>query len=82
MIFVLILGVEQSTREASVRAMVKTMETTLVAINGVFTGLATVAVGIRLWSRKIQRCSLSLNDYAAMLGWVRNAARIVFPSAG
>ena len=59
--------------------MVKTMETTLVAINGVFTGLATVAVGIRLWSRKIQRCSLSLNDYAAMLGWVRKRCQNCIP---
>ena len=40
-------------------------------VNGiVFLGLATVAVGIRLWSRKIQRHNLVLNDYAAMLAWV------------
>ena len=41
-----------------------------IVIDTVFLGLATVAVGIRLWSRKIQRHSLVLNDYAAMLAWV------------
>ena len=39
-------------------------------IDAVFLGLATIAVGIRLWSRKIQRYSLVLNDYAAILAWV------------
>lgn len=43
---------------------------TTIVINTVCLGLATVAVGIRLWSRKIQRHSLVLNDYAAMLAWV------------
>lgn len=43
---------------------------TLIVIADVFMGLATLAVGIRLWSRKIQRHSLVLNDYAAILGWV------------
>ena len=54
-----------------------TLEITLVAINAVFLGLATVAIGIRLWSREIQRCGLALNDYAAMLAWVRNSAQTV-----
>ena len=42
----------------------------LVVITNVFLGLATIAVSIRLWSRKIQRNGLFLNDYAAMLAWV------------
>ena len=43
---------------------------TLIINNNLFLGLATIAIGIRLWSRKIQRHGLSLNDYAAMLAWV------------
>ena len=42
----------------------------LIVVNGVLLGLATVAVCIRLWSRKIQRHGLVLNDYAAVLAWV------------
>ena len=41
-----------------------------IVIDAVFLGLATVAVGIRLWSRKIQQHILVLNDYAAILAWV------------
>ena len=41
-----------------------------IVIGTVCLGFATVAVGIRLWSRKIQRHSLVLNDYAAVLAWV------------
>ena len=43
---------------------------TTIVIDDLLLGLATVAVGIRLWSRKIQRHSLVLNDYAAMFAWV------------
>lgn len=39
-------------------------------IYSLFLGLAAIAIGIRLWSRKIQRHRLSLNDYAAVLAWV------------
>lgn len=42
----------------------------LVVITNVFLGLTTFAVSIRLWSRKIQRNGLFLNDYAAILAWV------------
>lgn len=42
----------------------------LVICGYTFLGLATIAIGIRLWSRKIQRQALMLNDYAAMLAWV------------
>ena len=48
---------------------------TYVIIANVFLGLATLAVGIRLWSRKIQRQSLLLNDYTAILGWVETMIR-------
>lgn len=43
---------------------------TAVVLDTLFLGLAAVAVGIRLWSRKIQKLGLSLNDYAAALAWV------------
>lgn len=43
---------------------------TLIICGYTFLGLATIAIGIRLWSRKIQRKALILNDYAAMLAWV------------
>ena len=42
----------------------------LIVVNTIFLGFASVAVGIRLWSRKIQRHRLVLNDYAALLAWV------------
>lgn len=42
----------------------------LIVISSVFLGLTTIAISIRLWSRKIQRNSLVLNDYTAMLAWV------------
>ena len=46
------------------------MGTINIAINSVFLGLAAVAVGIRIWSRRIQRHVLALNDYAVILAWV------------
>lgn len=46
------------------------VDTTLIICGYTFLGLATIAIGIRLWSRKIQRQALMLNDYAAMLAWV------------
>ena len=47
-----------------------TIDITLIVIADVFLGLATLAVGIRLWSIKIQRHSLVLNDYSAIVGWL------------
>ncbi len=46
------------------------MGTRLAVTSDVFLGLAFVAVGIRLWSRKIQHHGLFLNDYAVVLAWV------------
>ena len=43
---------------------------TVVVLDTLFLSLAAVAVGIRLWSRNIQKLGLSLNDYAAVLAWV------------
>ncbi|KAM0801841.1 hypothetical protein BDR22DRAFT_888293 [Usnea florida] len=48
-----------------------------IAINSVFLCLAAVAVGIRLWSRRIQRHVLCLNDYAVILAWVFAAALVI-----
>lgn len=47
------------------------MGITAIVINSVFLSLATIAISIRLYSKKLQRHSLLLNDYAAMLAWVR-----------
>lgn len=43
---------------------------TVIVLDALFLGLAAVAIGIRLWARKIQGLDLSLNDYAAVLAWV------------
>lgn len=43
---------------------------TVIVLDALFLGLSAVAVGIRLWSRRIQGLGLSLNDYAAVLAWV------------
>lgn len=51
--------------------------TTLVVVIDVLLGLASVAVGIRLWSRKTQRHGLFLNDYAAVFAWVRGVLKIL-----
>ncbi|CAF9942357.1 hypothetical protein IMSHALPRED_003637 [Imshaugia aleurites] len=42
---------------------------TVIVLDALFLGLAAVAIGIRLWARKIQGLDLSLNDYAAVLAW-------------
>lgn len=42
----------------------------MVVTSDVLLGLTFVAIGIRLWSRKIQRHGLFLNDYAAVFAWV------------
>ena len=42
-----------------------------VVIISVFSGLATVTVGLRLWARKMKNMSLELNDYLIILGLVR-----------
>lgn len=49
-----------------------------IVIAYVFLGLATLAVSIRLWSRKIQRQNLVLNDYTAILGWVETMIKTAF----
>ena len=41
-----------------------------VAIISVFSALASVAVVLRVWARRIQNMSLELNDYLIMLGLV------------
>lgn len=41
-----------------------------VTIISVFSGLASVAVGLRFWARRIQKMSLEWNDYFIVLGLV------------
>ncbi|KAF6232640.1 hypothetical protein HO173_009079 [Letharia columbiana] len=53
------------------------MGITVIVINSVFLGLAAVAVGMRLWSRKIQRHGLFLNDYASVLSWSFAASLVI-----
>ena len=43
----------------------------LIIIDVLFFSLATVAVGLRTWSRRLKRCPLALNDYAVVVGLVR-----------
>ena len=42
-----------------------------IVVDVVFTVLAGIAVGLRLWARKLKRCPLALNDYAVIFGLVR-----------
>ena len=42
----------------------------------VFSGLATTAVVLRFWARKIQKQAFALHDYFAMLGLVSARKRI------
>lgn len=51
-------------------------------IYSIFLGLAAIAVGIRLWSRKIQRHGLSINDYAVVLAWVWKSTLATVSMAG
>ena len=46
-----------------------------VTIISVFSGLATVAVVLRFWARKIQNVSLELNDLFIIPGLVRASLR-------
>ena len=41
-----------------------------ITVIAVFSGVATVAVGLRFWARKIQNMSPELNDYLIVLGLV------------
>ena len=47
------------------------MDVKAIVIDSVLLSLATIAISIRLYSRKLQRHSLLLNDYTAMFSWVR-----------
>ena len=46
------------------------LQVTVLVLDALFFALATAAIGIRLWSRRIQRHRLCLNDYAILLAWV------------
>jgi hypothetical protein len=35
-----------------------------------FLAFATIAVGLRIWARRIKRRSLGFNDYACFVAWV------------
>ena len=49
-----------------------------VVITSVFSGLATVAVALRLWARRIKNISLELSDYLIIFGLVRATLSGVF----
>ena len=41
-----------------------------ITVIAVFSGVASVAVGLRFWARKIQSMPLELSDYLIVLGLV------------
>lgn len=43
---------------------------TVIVLDAFFLTLAAVALGIRVWSRRIQGCRLCFNDYSVLLAWV------------
>lgn len=47
----------------------------VIAITASLVALDTAALGIRLWSRRLQGLSLCFNDYAVLLAWVCTAMR-------
>ena len=54
------------------------VETTTISIDAILLFLSAIALGIRLISRRIQGHRLSLNDYLALLAWVK----IPYPKVG
>lgn len=42
----------------------------VIVVDVVFLALAAVAIGLRLWSRRITSLALSLNDYLVVMAWV------------
>ena len=42
----------------------------VIILDSVFLFLATIALAIRIWSRKIKGSDLCLNDYAVLAAWV------------
>lgn len=42
----------------------------LIILTVVFLALATAAVGLRVWARKIRRRALGFDDYACFVAWV------------
>ena len=42
----------------------------LIILTVVFLALATVAVGLRVWARRIRRRALGFDDYACFVAWV------------
>ena len=47
----------------------------IIAITVFLVALDTAALGLRLWSRRLQGLSLCFNDYAVLLAWVCTAMR-------
>jgi hypothetical protein len=41
-----------------------------IAVQTIFLAVSLVAVGLRLWSRRLQSCSLQLNDWFIVLATV------------
>ncbi|MCJ1423149.1 hypothetical protein MMC29_001030 [Sticta canariensis] len=42
----------------------------LIVIEALFYGLAIGAVGLRIWSRRLKRRALGLDDYAVVVGLI------------
>ena len=47
----------------------------LIVVSAIFFPLAIVFGALRVWARRLKRCSLRLNDYMIFLALVRDARR-------
>ncbi|KAI1746318.1 hypothetical protein F4680DRAFT_401065 [Xylaria scruposa] len=48
----------------------------VVIVSFISTPLAMIALGLRLWSRRLQRVSLAFNDYMAIMAMVLATAEV------
>ena len=62
------LGLE--AQRAAVEAFAKAEGIKLLVVVVVFLALAIVAVGLRIWARRIKRSKLQWNDYSIILALV------------
>ena len=51
---------------------------TIVVVETVFSSLAIVAIGLRIWARRLMKRRLSLNDWAAVAALVTRSTRIPY----
>ena len=54
----------------------------VIAVSSITTTLAIIALGLRLWSRRIQNAPLAFNDYMAIMAMVLAAGTVSVFLAG